>query len=114
MGNFWPNLSLTVVSFDDEGLEFLIDDSVVFGLVVVFRDVLVMGVGAVVLVFWPNGINFGVIGLLVVCLIFTSAASSLMDAVEDSTNLVVFVLAPKGIPTEFPMACGGLIFYEKK
>ena len=114
LGNFCPNLSFSVVSFGDEGVEFLIVDSVVLELVEVFEDVLVTVVGAVVFVFWPKGINFGVIGLRVVCFVFASATFSLMDAVEDSTVRVVFVLAPKGIATEFAMASGGLIFYKDK
>ena len=51
LGNFCPNLSFSVVSFGDEGVEFLIVDSVVLELVEVFEDVLVTVVGAVVFVF---------------------------------------------------------------
>ena len=53
--------------------------------------------------------NFGVIGARVVNLVLIALTSSFIDSVEDSTTLVVLVLAPKGIPTELAMASGGLI-----
>ena len=100
---------MAVVSCNDESVECLVGSSVDLGVDEVLKDVLVIGDAAVVFVFWPKGINFGVIGARVVNLVLISLTSSFIGSVEDSTTLVVFVLAPKGIPTELPMASGGLI-----
>jgi hypothetical protein len=110
LGNFWPNRNFAVVPSDVEGAEGFIGVLVVLGLVDVLEDVLVIDVDDVVLVFWPNGINFEVIVLRVVCFAFSSCKLSFIETVEDSAIRVVLVLAPKGIPTELAMASGGLIF----
>ena len=115
-GNFWPNLSLMVVPFDVVLPELLNGTLVVLGLVDVLEVVLEADDDdEVVLVFWPNGINLEV--LVVPCTTFVKSSSAKMSLVsigEVSETLVVFVLAPKGIPTELAIARGGLIFYFNK
>ena len=101
-----------VVPFDVVLPELLNGTLVVLGLVDVLEVVLEADDDEeVVLVFCPNGINFGV--LVVPCVTLVNSSSGKMSLVligEVSEILVVFVLAPKGIPTELAIARGGLIF----
>ena len=105
-----------VVPFDVVLPELLNGTLVVLGLVDVLEVVLEADdEEEVVLVFCPNGINFGVLVVPGVTLVNSSSGKMSLALIgEVSETLVVFVLAPKGIPTELAIARGGLIFYFNK
>ena len=71
--------------------------------------------GEVVLVFWPNGINLDALVVPRAASVNSTSVRMLLVGIgEISGTVVVFVLVPKGIPTELAIASGGFTFYFNK